>query len=87
MTVFLIKTMDGPALDPPDRTGVIADVPCPSIFADWIEQLAAEQITGGCGGGSSVPTTRTHARRCPRFSSRRSACSRMLYFFGMATPQ
>jgi len=29
------------------------DVPGP--FADWIEQLAAEQITGGCGGGNYCP--------------------------------
>jgi len=25
---------------------------CPSLFAPWIEQLYAEQITGGCGGPS-----------------------------------
>jgi hypothetical protein len=31
------------------------DVACPSFFADWIEQLAAEQITGGCGGGNYCP--------------------------------
>jgi hypothetical protein len=30
-------------------------VPCPSTFADWIEQLAAEGITGGCGGGNYCP--------------------------------
>jgi hypothetical protein len=30
-------------------------VPCPSTFANWIEQLAAEQITGGCGGGNYCP--------------------------------
>ncbi len=35
-----------------------ADVPCtPGVgFADWIEQLAAESITGGCGGGNYCPT-------------------------------
>jgi hypothetical protein len=27
----------------------------PSTFANWIEQLAAEQITGGCGGGNYCP--------------------------------
>jgi hypothetical protein len=32
------------------------DVPCPSQFADWIEQLAAESITGGCCGGNYCPT-------------------------------
>jgi hypothetical protein len=28
-------------------------------FADWIEQLAAEQITGGCGGDNYCPLTAT----------------------------
>jgi hypothetical protein len=30
-------------------------VPCPSLFANWIEQLAAKGITGGCGGGNYCP--------------------------------
>jgi hypothetical protein len=30
-------------------------VPCPSPFADWIEQLVAEAITVGCGGGAYCP--------------------------------
>jgi hypothetical protein len=34
---------------------MFADVACPSLFANWIEQLAAEQITGGCGGGNYCP--------------------------------
>ena len=55
MAVFLLKTKHGPAFDPPDCTGVFGDVPCPSLFADWIEQLAAEEITGGCGGGNYCP--------------------------------
>jgi hypothetical protein len=34
---------------------VFADVP-PGSFADgWIEQLADEAITGGCGGGNYCP--------------------------------
>jgi hypothetical protein len=33
------------------------DVPCPSAFADWIEQLAPEGITGGCGGGDYCPSS------------------------------
>ena len=40
---------------PPACDGDFADVACPSTFADWIEQLAAEQITGGCGGGNYCP--------------------------------
>ncbi|MEX0879790.1 MAG: hypothetical protein WEB59_10790 [Thermoanaerobaculia bacterium] len=30
-------------------------MPCPSEFADWIEQLAAKGVTGGCGGGNCCP--------------------------------
>ena len=40
---------------PPRCSGRFTDVPCPSLFADWIEQLAAEQITGGCGSGNYCP--------------------------------
>jgi hypothetical protein len=29
--------------------------PCPSPFANWIEELYAEGITGGCGVGISCP--------------------------------
>jgi hypothetical protein len=36
-------------------TGLFLDVPCPSPFASWIEELAIESITGGCGGGNYCP--------------------------------
>jgi len=55
MAVFLLKAEHGSSYLPPDCTGVFADVPCPSTFANWIEQLAAEEITGGCGGGNYCP--------------------------------
>ena len=55
MSVFLLKTKHGSAYAPPACTGAFGDVACPSLFADWIEQLAAEQITGGCGGGNFCP--------------------------------
>ena len=55
MAVFLLKTEHGAAYLPPPCTGVFPDVPCPSLFADWIEQLATEGITGGCGGGNFCP--------------------------------
>ena len=29
-----------------------APVACPSLFADWIEQLKAEFVTSGCGNGT-----------------------------------
>jgi len=56
MAVFLLKAEHGSSYVPPPCTGVFADVPCPSTFANWIEQLAAENITGGCGGGNYCPT-------------------------------
>jgi len=55
MAVFLLKSEHGSDYAPPDCTGQFADVACPSTFAAWIEQLAAESITGGCGGGNYCP--------------------------------
>ena len=57
MAVFLLKAKYGSAYLPPACTppGVFPDVLCPGNFTDWIEQLAAEQITGGCGGGNYCP--------------------------------
>jgi hypothetical protein len=55
MAVFLLKAEHGPSYVPPPCNGDFPDVPCPSQFADWIEQLAAEAITGGCGGGNYCP--------------------------------
>jgi hypothetical protein len=49
MAVFLLKAKHSSAYVPPPCTGVFTDVSCPSTFADWIEQLAAENVTGGCG--------------------------------------
>ena len=55
MAVFLLKAEHGASFIPPACTGIFLDVPCPSTFANWIEQLAAEMITGGCGGGNYCP--------------------------------
>jgi len=55
MAVFLLKSEHGSTYVPPSCTGVFADVPCPSLFADWIENLASEGITAGCGGGNYCP--------------------------------
>jgi hypothetical protein len=50
MAVFLLKAFEGATYDPPDCTGVFDDVPCTpgTGFSDWIEELAARGITGGC---------------------------------------
>jgi streptogramin lyase len=55
MAAFLLKSEHGSAYVPPGCAGIFGDVACPSLFADWIEQLAAEGITGGCGGGNYCP--------------------------------
>ena len=48
MAVFLLKTQHGPSYNPPGCTGIFGDVPCPSQFANWIEQLYTESVTSGC---------------------------------------
>jgi hypothetical protein len=55
MAPFLLKAEHGSSYTPPTCSGMFSDVPCPSLFADWIEQLFAESITGGCGGGNYCP--------------------------------
>jgi hypothetical protein len=56
MAVFLLKAEHGSSYSPPTCTpGVFLDVPCPSPFADWIEQLSIEGITAGCGSGNYCP--------------------------------
>ena len=59
MAVFLLKAKYGSSYLPPACVppGVFPDVPCPGQFTDWIEQLAAENITGGCGGGNYCPAS------------------------------
>jgi hypothetical protein len=52
MAPFLLKAVHGPNYTPPRCNGIFADVPCPSLFADWIEQLKAENVTVGCGNGT-----------------------------------
>jgi hypothetical protein len=55
MAVFLLVAEHGTGYTPPTATGVFNDVPADYPFAPWIEALAAEGITGGCGGGNFCP--------------------------------
>jgi hypothetical protein len=56
MAIFLLRGIHGSAYTPPPATGtVFNDVPSNAFAASWIEQLAAEGITGGCGGGNYCP--------------------------------
>jgi hypothetical protein len=56
MAVFLLRTKYGMSYVPPPATGDFSDVPVSSGYAPWIEQLLAEGITSGCGGGNYCPT-------------------------------
>jgi uncharacterized repeat protein (TIGR01451 family) len=56
MAVFLLRAEHGGAYRPPPPTGaVFDDVPLGTFLGDWIEQLAAEGITTGCGGRNFCP--------------------------------
>jgi hypothetical protein len=56
MAVFVLKTLHGSGYTPPPATGtVFSDVPANAFAAAWIEQLAEEGITAGCGGGKYCP--------------------------------
>jgi glucose/arabinose dehydrogenase len=55
MAVFLLRAKHGSSYTPPPATGVFLDVPTSYWAASWIEQLTAEGITSGCGGGDYCP--------------------------------
>jgi hypothetical protein len=55
MAVFLLRARHGASYAPPAATGMFTDVPKTYWAAAWIEQLAREGITGGCGGGKYCP--------------------------------
>ncbi|MBI3160913.1 MAG: S-layer homology domain-containing protein [Chloroflexi bacterium] len=56
MAFFLLRSIYGSAYTPPPASGAIfTDVPSSYWAAAWIEQLAADGITGGCGGGNYCP--------------------------------
>ena len=58
MAVFLLRAKRGAGYTPPPATGTrFADVPAGHWAAAWIEQLANEGITGGCGGSNYCPAS------------------------------
>jgi hypothetical protein len=57
MAVFLLKAKHGKDYQPPAATGKFSDVPQGSFFEPWIEQLAEEGITAGCGAGIYCPSS------------------------------
>ncbi len=55
MAVFLLRSKYTSAYTPPPANGDFTDVPLDHLMVAWIEQLAAEGITGGCGAGVYCP--------------------------------
>ena len=55
MAVFLLRAKYGAGHSPPAPTGVFGDVDPDHWAAAWIEQLAAEGITSGCGNNNYCP--------------------------------
>jgi hypothetical protein len=56
MAVFLLRVKYGSNYVPPAATGIFADVP-DDFFRPWIEQLAREGITSGCGPNVYCPSS------------------------------
>jgi hypothetical protein len=55
MAVFLLRAKHGAGYSPPAATGAFNDVDLGYWAVHWIEQLAAEGITVGCGEGNYCP--------------------------------
>jgi hypothetical protein len=55
MAIFLLKAKYGSSFSPPAAVGLFSDVPASYWAASWIEKLANDGITSGCGGGNYCP--------------------------------
>jgi hypothetical protein len=56
MAIFLLRSIHGSTFAPPAMTGTkFRDVPQGFWAGSWIEQLALEGITAGCGNGNYCP--------------------------------
>ncbi len=53
--VYFGRFLHGVGYEPPPATGTFSDVPVGSPFAPWIEQMARDGLTAGCGGGMFCP--------------------------------
>jgi S-layer family protein len=56
MAVFLLRGRKGGAFAPPAAEGLFSEVGRGAPFAKWIEELAREGVTLGCGGGNFCPS-------------------------------
>jgi len=55
MAVFLLRAKHGSGYSPPPASGIFNDIPLNHWAAHWIEQLAEEETTAGCGNGNYCP--------------------------------
>ena len=55
MAVLLVRATSAPGFVPPAGTGMFGDVPPAYWAAAWIEELARDGVTAGCGGGLFCP--------------------------------
>lgn len=55
MAVLLLRVKHGAGYRPPAAVGIFADVDLAHWAVHWIEALAAEGITAGCGNGNYCP--------------------------------
>jgi hypothetical protein len=55
MAVFLLRAKYGAGYSPPAASGTFDDVAPGRFAAAWIEQLAVEGITSGCGNNNYCP--------------------------------
>jgi len=82
MAVFLLRAKFGSSFIPPAATGVFNDVSPGSFAANFIERLAAEGITSGCGNGNYCPNATVTRDQMAVFlvraesATRRRACEK-----------
>ncbi len=67
MSVMLLRAKYGSDFAPPACAGAFGDVPCPSPYANWIEKLAVDGISVGCGAGNFCPRDSTLRQQMATF--------------------
>lgn len=57
IAVLTLQSKEGSGYSPPPCGGspMFSDVPIPSTYCRWIEELARRGVTAGCGGGKYCP--------------------------------
>lgn len=56
LAVVLLRAENGAMYTPPPATGdLFTDIPIDHMYAPWIEQLANDGVTSGCGNNNSCP--------------------------------